>query len=124
MLIVTTLFKHLVTACLEALKCILPAPLVIQAHLACYASAQVPHYQDSGGEWKWLTRCVLDLMGYPPDSKEKVSGFHGVNSVRSNTLAQACCPEFNTLFSHFRTISHNLFWRFGIWVGRGIVPFG
>ena len=82
MLIVTTLFLHLVTACLEALKCVLPAPLVIQAHLACYASAQVPHSQESGGEWTWFTLCVLDLMGYPPDSKEKVNSCHGGNSGR------------------------------------------
>jgi len=72
MLIVTILFSHLATACLEALKCILPAPLVIQVHLASYASAQVPHSQDSEGEWRWFTHCILDLMGYPPDSKEKV----------------------------------------------------
>ena len=87
MLIVSkSLFPQLVTACLEALKCVLPVPLVVQAHLACYTSAQVPHSQESGGEWTWFTHCVLDLMGYPPDSKEKVNGCHGGNLVRPNTL--------------------------------------
>ena len=103
--ILIILFSHLVSTCLEALKCILPAPLVIQTHLACYVSAQVPHSQDSGGEWTWFTHCVLDLMGYTPDSKEKVNTYRGGNSVRSNTLVQACCPEF--LFSHFINISHS-----------------
>lgn len=70
----TILLIYLVTACLEALKCVLPAPLVVQAHLACYALAQAPHCQDDGGEWAWFTRCVLDLMGYPPDDKAKVMG--------------------------------------------------
>ena len=83
---VTILFPYIVTACLEALKCVLPATLAIKAHLACYASGQIPHSQDSRGDWKWFTDCVLDLMGYPPDSREKVSGYH--NGI-SNTLVQA-----------------------------------
>ncbi len=58
--------------CLEAFKCVLPAPLVVQAHLACYASAQPPYSQDNGAEWNWFSHCMLDLMGYLPDDKAKV----------------------------------------------------
>ena len=68
-----TLFVYLVTACLEALKCVLPDPLVVQAHIACYTLVQAPHSQDNGGEWTWFTHCVLDLMGFPLDDKAKVA---------------------------------------------------
>ena len=65
-------FMYLVTACLEALKNVLPAPLVVQAHIAWYTLAQAPHSQDNGGEWAWFTHCVLDLMGFPLDDKAMV----------------------------------------------------
>ncbi|KAJ7330710.1 Anaphase-promoting complex subunit 1 [Desmophyllum pertusum] len=77
-----------VTACLEALKCVLPAPLVVQAHLACYALAQAPHCQDNGGEWAWFTRCVLDLMGYPPDDKAKCDSPGLPAAKKSKTQAE------------------------------------
>lgn len=62
-----------VTACLEALKYILSVPLVIQTHLACYAMAQAPHLQDSGEEWEWFTKCVLELVGFQTEDKLKVT---------------------------------------------------
>jgi len=65
-------FIYLVSACLEALKNVLPAPLVVQAHIAWYTLAQAPHSQDNGGEWAWFTHCVLDLMGFPLDDKAMV----------------------------------------------------
>ena len=106
---------HLVTACLEALKCVLPASLVIKAHLACYASVQVPHSQDSRGEWNWFTHCVLDLMGYPPDSREKVNGYHSGSSVKPNTLVQA-----STFICHFRTLSFASFGGLEFGWGEGL----
>ena len=62
-----------VLACLEALKCIIPASLVVQTHITCYISSQGPHSLASGGEWPQFTQCLLDLMGFPNDDKAKVT---------------------------------------------------
>ena len=67
-----TFLLYLVIACLEALKCVLPAQLVVQAHIACYTLAQGPHSQPNEGDWAWFTRCVLDLMGFPADDRLRV----------------------------------------------------
>ena len=62
-----------VLACLEALKCVIPASLVVQTHITCYISSQGPHSLASGGEWPQFTQCLLDLMGFPNDDKAKVT---------------------------------------------------
>ena len=79
-LLLNASFVCSVTACLEALKYILPGALVIQAQLACYAVAQVPHLQDSEQEWKWFTKCVLELMGFQTEDKFKVINCHIVGA--------------------------------------------
>ncbi|KAL9954101.1 hypothetical protein ACROYT_G041596 [Oculina patagonica] len=77
-----------VMVCLEAFKCVLPAPLVVQAHLACYASAQPPYSQDNGAEWNWFSHCMLDLMGYLPDDKAKCDSPGLPAAKKSKTQAE------------------------------------
>ena len=60
-----------VLACLEALKCVIPASLVV--HITCYISSQGPYSLASGGEWPQFTQCLLDLMGFPKDNSAKVT---------------------------------------------------
>lgn len=79
-------------ACLEALKCVIPASLVLQTHITCYMSSQGPHSLASGGEWPQFSQCLLDLMGFPKDDKAKVTyvfekleiPFHVQKSKRKN----------------------------------------
>ena len=58
---------------MEALKCVIPASLVVQTHITCYISSQGPHSLARGGEWPQFTQCLLDLMGFPKDDKAKVT---------------------------------------------------
>ncbi|XP_068728740.1 anaphase-promoting complex subunit 1-like [Montipora capricornis] len=52
-----------VTACLEALKCILPAPLVVNIYLLLYTFAQGPQSKENEGEWMLFVHRILDLLG-------------------------------------------------------------
>lgn len=52
-----------VTTCLEALKCILPAPLVVNVYLLLYTFAQGPQSKENEGEWMSFVHLILNLLG-------------------------------------------------------------
>ncbi|XP_027050305.1 anaphase-promoting complex subunit 1-like [Pocillopora damicornis] len=94
-----------VTACLEALKYILPGLLVIQAQLACYAVAQVPHLQDSEQEWKWFTKCVLELMGFQTEDKFKSDSPELPAAKKSKTQEEDQAWEMLTMSDFHQNMS-------------------
>lgn len=94
-----------VTACLKALKYILPGLLVIQAQLACYAVAQVPHLQDSEQEWKWFTKCVLELMGFQTEDKFKSDSPELPAAKKSKTQEEDQAWEMLTMSDFHQNMS-------------------
>ncbi|CAH3188191.1 unnamed protein product, partial [Porites evermanni] len=77
-----------VLACLEALKGVIPASLVVQTHITCYISSQGPHSLASGGEWPQFAQCLLNLMGFPNDDKAKCDSPGLPAAKKSKTQAE------------------------------------
>ncbi|XP_044177050.1 anaphase-promoting complex subunit 1-like isoform X2 [Acropora millepora] len=52
-----------VTACLEALKCVLPASLVVEVHVSLYSLTRGQQTGQNEGEWALFSRRILEMMG-------------------------------------------------------------